>query len=71
MTDAAQAHAHRRLLDQAATGARVLDVASELAALRKDIAELRALLAPPSSVILTGPDAMRVFERLTQEGGAA
>ncbi len=39
-------------------------VAAELAALREEIAALRALLAPPSAVILTGPEVRRQFARL-------
>lgn len=40
------------------------ELASQVAALRDEIAELRRLLAPPSAVILTGPEVLKHFERL-------
>ena len=46
-------------------------VAAELAALREEIAALRALLAPPSAVILTGPEVRRQFARLGCTCGTA
>ena len=46
-------------------------VAAELAALREEIAALRALLAPPSAVILTGPEVRWQFARLGCTCGTA
>lgn len=40
------------------------DVAGELAALREEVAALRALLTPPSAVILTGPVVREHYTRL-------
>lgn len=39
-------------------------VADELAALREEVAALRALLSPPSAVILTGAAVAEHFKRL-------
>lgn len=40
-------------------------LASEIAALRKEIAELRAELRPVPSLILTGQRALDAFQKLT------
>lgn len=37
----------------------------QVAALREEIAELRRMLSPSSTVILTGPDVLQQFKRLT------
>lgn len=42
-------------------------VAHELALLRNSIDTLIQLLNPPKSVIITGPEAERIFSSLTQE----
>lgn len=39
-------------------------IAAELSALREEVAALRALLTPPSAVILTGVEAERAYARL-------
>lgn len=39
-------------------------LASQVAALRDEIADLRRMLAPPSAVILTGPEVLKHFESL-------
>lgn len=41
----------------------------QIAALMESIDALRAMLSPPSAVILTGSEVARQFERLTSENG--
>lgn len=45
-------------------------VAEELAAMREEIAALRALLSPPSALILTGAEVIEHFSRLRHKEGA-
>lgn len=46
--------------------AQQISLASEIAALRTEIAELRAALVPVPSLILTGQNALDEFKRMTQ-----
>lgn len=46
-----------------------LSVASELAALRAEVRELRETLCPPKSMLIIGPEVERVMAAL--KGGAA
>lgn len=66
--------APRRALEQIApavgSASGESSIARELAALRQEVAALRELLAPPSSVILVGPEAAWMFKRLVAEKGA-
>ena len=44
-------------------------LAARVAELAEEVRELRRMLAPPSAVILTGPDVVAAFRRLADEGG--
>lgn len=49
-------------------GPKDANLTSEIQALRKEVAELKALLAPPSSIILTGVAVNQFLLAASQEG---